>query len=46
MVNGTAKKIHLIKINDELCIHLSDIGFNAFVVKKFEANQGGACGAI
>jgi diacylglycerol kinase (ATP) len=31
-----SKKIHLVKINEELCIHLSDIGFNAFVVKKFE----------
>jgi diacylglycerol kinase family enzyme len=31
-----SKKIHLVKINDQLCIHLSDIGFNAFVVKKFE----------
>lgn len=39
-VNGTAKKIHLVKINDEICIHLSDIGFNAFIVKKFEAAQG------
>lgn len=36
LVNGQTKKIHLIKIDDELCIHLSDIGFNAFVVKKFE----------
>lgn len=39
-VNGCTKKIHLVKINNELCIHLSDIGFNAFVVKKFEANKG------
>jgi diacylglycerol kinase (ATP) len=36
-VGEYSKKIHLVKINDELCIHLSDIGFNAFVVKKFEA---------
>ncbi|HOZ76574.1 MAG TPA: diacylglycerol kinase family protein [Ferruginibacter sp.] len=34
--HGTIKKIHLVKVNDEICIHLSDIGFNAFVVKKFE----------
>lgn len=34
--NGEQKKIHLVKVNDEICIHLSDIGFNAFVVKKFE----------
>jgi YegS/Rv2252/BmrU family lipid kinase len=39
-VNGGTKKIHLVKINNELCIHLSDIGFNAFVVKKFEADHG------
>ncbi len=34
--HGIQKKIHLVKVNDEICIHLSDIGFNAFVVKKFE----------
>lgn len=33
---GSAKKIHLVRVNNEICIHLSDIGFNAFVVKKFE----------
>ena len=38
-VNGGTKKIHLVKINEEICIHLSDIGFNAFVIKKFEAEQ-------
>lgn len=36
VMQGTIKKIHLVKINGELCIHLSDIGFNATVVKKFE----------
>ncbi|MEI9946626.1 MAG: diacylglycerol kinase family protein [Chitinophagaceae bacterium] len=36
IVNGRLKKISLVKINDHNCIHLSDIGFNAFVVKKFE----------
>ncbi len=35
-VNGEVATIHLLKVNNELCIHLSDIGFNAFVVKKFE----------
>src|SRR3954469_4028101 len=39
-VSGGTKKIHLVKINNEICIHLSDIGFNAFVVKKFEADHG------
>src|SRR5688572_26876895 len=36
ITNGNVKKIDLIRINNELCIHLSDIGFNAFVVKTFE----------
>jgi diacylglycerol kinase (ATP) len=36
IVKGELKKIHLVRVNNELCIHLSDIGFNAFVVKKFE----------
>lgn len=35
-VNGQAKKIHVVIINNELCIHLSDIGFNAYLVKKFD----------
>jgi diacylglycerol kinase (ATP) len=39
IISGTTKKIHVIKINDQLCIHLSDIGFNAFVVKKFETSE-------
>jgi YegS/Rv2252/BmrU family lipid kinase len=37
IVNGVPKKIHLVQVNEELCIHLSDIGFNAYVVKTFEA---------
>jgi diacylglycerol kinase (ATP) len=36
-VNGTPKKIHVVMVNDELCIHLSDIGFNAYVIKKFNS---------
>ncbi len=35
-VNGTPKKIHVIIVNGELCIHLADIGFNAYIVKKFD----------
>lgn len=34
--HGDTKQIHLVRVNEEICIHLSDIGFNAFVVKKFE----------
>ncbi|MGB4397802.1 MAG: diacylglycerol kinase family protein [Daejeonella sp.] len=33
---GKKKKIDLIKINDEICIHLADVGLNARVVKRFE----------
>ncbi len=36
IVKGHTKKIHAINVNDHLCIHLSDIGFNAYVVEKFE----------
>ncbi len=39
IVQGIQRKIHLIMVNDELCIHLSDIGFNAYVVKKFEEDK-------
>jgi len=35
-VSGTPKEIHAVEVNGELCIHLSDIGFNAYVVKKFD----------
>lgn len=34
--HGTAKPIHVIKIDDEICIHLADLGFNAYLVKKFD----------
>lgn len=33
---GTPRKIHATLVNEELCIHLSDIGFNAYLVKKFD----------
>jgi diacylglycerol kinase (ATP) len=36
LIEGQTRQIHLIRVNDEISIHLSDIGFNAFVVKKFE----------
>lgn len=35
-VNGSPKQIHAVHINNELCIHLADIGFNAYIVKKFD----------
>lgn len=34
---GLVTKIDAIRVNGELCIHLSDIGFNAFVIKTFES---------
>lgn len=35
-INAPAKKIHAVVANGELCIHLADIGFNAYLVKKFD----------
>ena len=47
IMEGAIKKIHLVRINEELCIHLSDIGFNAYVVKKFEnENKRGMWGYV
>lgn len=39
IVAGIAKKMHVTMVNDRLCIHLSDIGFNAYVIKKFESEN-------
>ena len=36
VLNGNPKKMHAIEVNGELCIHLADIGFNAYIVKKFD----------
>lgn len=35
-LNGEPKEIHAVLVNEELCIHLADIGFNAYIVKKFD----------
>ena len=37
--NGTTRAIHTLKVNDHLCVHLSDIGINAWIVKKFHAEK-------
>lgn len=37
LVKGHSRKIHVTTINGELCIHLSDIGLNAYAMKKFES---------
>lgn len=36
---GYSRKIHLTSINNCICIHLSDLGFNAYVIKKFEESE-------
>jgi diacylglycerol kinase (ATP) len=38
LVHGTTKKIHTTTVNEQLCIHLSDVGLNAYMMKKFESN--------
>jgi diacylglycerol kinase family enzyme len=40
LLNGRIEKISVVRINKELCIHLSDLGFNAFVIKKFDSDKG------
>jgi len=37
VMEGRPHRIHLVRVNGELCIHLSDIGFNAYVVKTFDS---------
>lgn len=33
---GKTRKIDAVRVNGELCLHLSDIGFNAELIKEFE----------
>jgi len=40
IIEGECKKIDLLRINEEhICIHLSDIGLNAMLVKYFEQSK-------
>lgn len=40
VVNGEKKSIDVIQINDdEVCIHLSDLGLNAMLIKYFESGK-------
>jgi len=39
LLKTATQNIHLIKINGQLCVHLSDIGFNASVIKIFESEK-------
>jgi len=42
---GFVRKADVIKINDEICLHLSDIGLNARLIKYFEeGNRRGILG--
>ncbi len=36
IIKGVSKKIHVTNINEQLCIHLSDIGLNAYAMKRFK----------
>ena len=33
---GRPKAIHVMRVNQEICIHLSDMGFNAYLIKIFD----------
>lgn len=47
ILQGETKRIHLLRVNKELCIHLSDVGFNAALVKTFDRmGQRGMWGYI
>jgi YegS/Rv2252/BmrU family lipid kinase len=37
--HGTVKNADLINVNDHLCLHLSDIGLNAQLIKHFEEGK-------
>lgn len=40
LVGNYSKKIHITLINNHLCVHLSDIGLNAYAMKKFKTQHG------
>ena len=37
--SGETRKLDVLKIDGELCLHLSDFGFNAGLIKKFEQEE-------
>src|SRR3546814_10937704 len=44
-VNGQPRTVHATAVTDEFCIHLADLGFNAYLVKKFDSlHQRGKLG--
>jgi diacylglycerol kinase family enzyme len=46
LVTGSLRTIHLVRVNGHVCVHLSDIGYNADVVRRFEQQSEGESGAI
>jgi YegS/Rv2252/BmrU family lipid kinase len=36
---GSKKTIHVLELNNQICIHLSDIGLNAHAMRNFELQQ-------
>jgi len=41
ILSGEAKQLDVVQINNEhISLHLSDVGFNAKMIKEFEAEQG------
>jgi len=40
LMTGRSRNVHLIRINGHVCIHLSDIGYNADLVRRFEQQSG------
>ena len=39
IVGESSKKIHMTSVNNQMCVHLSDIGLNANMLKEFETQQ-------
>lgn len=39
IISGVVKKIHVILINGKLCIHLSDVGYNARMIEEFQTED-------
>jgi YegS/Rv2252/BmrU family lipid kinase len=42
LLDGKARAIHALSIQNEICLHLSDLGLNAWAMKRF--NKGGKRG--
>ncbi len=39
ILTGSKKTIHVLELNNQICIHLSDIGLNAHAMRTFELQQ-------